>query len=70
MIAFFLIIAVLTVVGVAVGLTLYVLDRPTLERRLRIEAEAQEAAWRIHQHAREAFARMLEAARDKRVDGS
>lgn len=32
--------------------------------RARVDREAQEASWRIHQQATRAFGRMLDAARD------
>lgn len=34
-----------------------------VSERIRIQREAQEAAWRIHQHATRAFGEMLAAAR-------
>jgi len=36
--------------------------------RVRLEREAAEAAWRIHQRATEGFSQMLEAAREAAPD--
>jgi hypothetical protein len=36
--------------------------------RVRLEREAAEASWRIHQQATEAFSQMLEAAREAAPD--
>jgi hypothetical protein len=51
----------LAVVLVAVWLLAPVANR--LAERTQIEQERQEASWRIHQQATQAFGQMLEAAR-------
>jgi hypothetical protein len=64
MIVFFAVVGILTVIGVVLALTLYLLDAPAQTERLRIEREAQTAAWQIHERARDAFSQMLDVARD------
>lgn len=66
---FFALLGVLFVIGLTTGLVLYVLDVPERSQRLRIETEAQEAAWRIQQHTRAAVEQMLEEARQAQSKG-
>lgn len=58
----------LAILGLAV-LGLFALMLPSIREsseRVRIEREAQQMAWQIHQQAVTTFARMLEAARERK----
>lgn len=62
------IIVVLVIIGLAglvlLGLALLLPAASQAAERVRIEREAAEASWRIHQQASAAFEQMLGAARD------
>lgn len=55
--------------GLVIASTLYLFDTPSRSHRVRLEVEAQEAAWRIQQHTRAAIERMLDEARQQRRSG-
>lgn len=56
----------LGVIGLVIASLLYLVDVPARSDRLRIELEAQRAAWRIQQHTRAAVQQLLDEARDQR----
>lgn len=49
--------------GLVIAGVLFTLDTPSRVDRVRVELEAQQAAWKIQEHAREALDQMLQAAR-------
>lgn len=53
-------------IGLVIASVLYLFDTPSRSSRLRVEAEAQDAAWRIQQHTRAAIEKMLDEARNQR----
>lgn len=63
MIALFALFGALCLIGIVAAVVLWWLDVPERSQRLRLEREAQEAAWRIQQRATVAFGQMLDAAR-------
>lgn len=63
---FFIILGVLSFVGVVAGLVLFALDLPPRSQRQRIEETIADSAWRIHEHTRAAVEEMLDTARRQR----
>ncbi len=60
---------ILGVLAAMVALAALLLPAATeVRERARIDQEAQDASYRIHQQATEAFGRMLEAARHNRFE--
>ena len=53
----------LSLVLVVLAVRLLVPAVSEASERIRIQREAKEASWRIHQHAAAAFGQMLDAAR-------
>lgn len=49
--------------GLVIAGVLFTLDAPSRVDRVRVELEAQQAAWKIQEHARAALDQMLQAAR-------
>ena len=49
--------------GLVIAGVLFTLDTPSRVDRVRVELEAQQAAWKIQEHARAALDQMLQAAR-------
>ena len=66
MITLMAIVGGLGVLGLVIAATLYLFDAPAQAERLRLEAKAQETAWRIHQQTRAAIEQMLDEARKRR----
>lgn len=62
-----LFLAVVICVLVLLGVALLLPAVSEAEERARVEREAQEASWRIHQHATQAMGQMLSAARDSQA---
>lgn len=52
--------------GLVIASTLYLFDAPARSERLRLEIEAQDAAWKIQQRTRAAIDQMLDEARRHR----
>lgn len=49
--------------GLVIAGVLFTLDAPSRVDRVRVELEAQQAAWKIQEHARAALDQMLQTAR-------
>jgi len=65
-ITIFAILGGLGFMGLVVAAVLYLFDTPARNERVRIEMQMQEAAWRIHQHTREAIGRMVDETNRQR----
>lgn len=63
---FFIILGVLSFVGLVAGLVLFVIDLPPRSHRERIEQTVAESAWRIHEHTKAAVEQMLDTAQKYR----
>lgn len=63
---FFIIVGVLSFVGIIAGLVLFILDLPPRSQRERIEQTIAESAWRIHEYTKRAVEDMLDTARRQR----
>lgn len=59
----FLVLVIILVAAVVGGACLLLPAATQAVERVRLEREAAEASWRIHQQATEAFGQMLDAAR-------
>lgn len=68
MIALLAILGGLGFLGLVIAATIYLFDAPARLDRVRAEVEAQESAWRIQQHTRQAIDSMLKEARQRRSD--
>ena len=53
-------------IAVVIATLIFLFDTPAREARVRVEVEAQEAAWRIQEQTRAAIAKMLDEARQQR----
>lgn len=62
----FIILGVLSFIGLIAGLVLFVMDLPPRSEREPIEQTIAESAWRIHEHTQAAVERMLDTARRQR----
>jgi hypothetical protein len=52
--------------GLVIGSVLVLFDTPARDERLRLQAHAQDAAWKIQQQTRAAINQMLDEARRQR----
>jgi hypothetical protein len=64
----FLVLLVILLAAVVGGACLVLPAATQAMERVRLEREAAEASWRIHQEATAAFSRMLDAARETATD--
>lgn len=62
----FIILGVLSFIGLIAGLALFILDLPPQSERARIEQTLAESAWRMHEYTKRAVEEMLDTARRQR----